>query len=48
MSRPLILIARAIAPQVVDFLRGTGQPGDYNPSTVVDGIFSITNIIFIR
>ncbi len=39
MSRLIMLNA-----QVVDFLRGTGQAGDYNPSTVVDGIFSITNI----
>ncbi len=29
---------------VVKFLRGSGEEDEYNPSTVVDGIFSITNI----
>jgi len=39
MSRLIMLNAN-----VLDFLRGSGQEDAYNPSTVVDGIFSITNI----
>ncbi|MEX1307152.1 MAG: sensor histidine kinase [Eubacteriales bacterium] len=39
MSRLIMLNAN-----VVGFLRGYGEENAYNPSTVVDGVFSITNI----
>ena len=39
MSRLIMLNS-----EVVDYLRGPGQGAYYNPSDVVEGIFSITNI----